>query len=72
MLELLLILLCLRLLAARRGKSAHVPAGLHGGQALRERFPKVQQITCITIHINMYGDTGVIFWRLGYSNPAVF
>ena len=29
-----------------------------GGQALRERFPQVQQITCITIHMNMYGDTG--------------
>ena len=36
-----------------------------GGQALRERFPKVQQITCITIHIHMYGDTGDLlhFWE---------
>ena len=29
------------------------------------RFPKVQQITCITIHIHMYGDTGDLlhFWE---------
>ena len=32
---------------------------------LARGFPKVQQITCITIHMNMYGDTGDLlhFWE---------
>ena len=28
----------------------------HGGQGREERFPQAQKITCINLHMNMYGD----------------
>ena len=50
--------------ADRAGNLAEVSVDDETAQLARG-FPKVEQITCITIHIHMYGDTGDLlhFWE---------